>query len=1402
MKQVITGGTRNGLTTTDGYLVPMGLSTLDNPALTVQAPIPTAGTLSGFRVRLAEAPGAGQSRTFQVYLGTTGYLSITISGTDTTGSSAASVAVSAGDLVAIAVTHSGSPANTAAYFALNFTGDTPNESILLGAGGDMSKTVTVFGSVAAENSPTTTEDDWRQIIPTAGTLKSLYWKCGDPGTAPQGYRLTLRKNGASTALTSTITADDTTGNDVAHTVTVAAGDRVTMMMEPVNTPDITRRGNWGLVFVADTDGESLLLGGSTFGLSPFVSQYNTVVSQNRAWDSVEFTDATILNGCTLKKFYVHLSNSPRGNDDADSYTFNVRIEGGATGITVPISDGGTGNMVGSDTTHSYEVTDGQRLTLQSVPFSAPAGADAYWGLVCQTTTNEAPVVDAGADQAVSLAVGADLDGSATDDGLPDPPAALTYLWTKVSGPGTVTFTDDTDPTTHVDFDALGDYVLRLTADDSELTGQDDVTITVTETAVRVTRAAVRTLSGKSAPIRVSRAVVRTLSPANTALRTTRQVVRTLSGESAPIRTSRLVVRTLSRQIPADPCDEPPAGEDLTSAVGPLLFITWGAGDAVTRPYAETYLGDDLSYYAGEKPAKLLQVSAIKRGMSGPRFDLEQGRFEVTVADTDGSIRALLAAAPTSYWTEREIGLYMVTEAGRRAGVTPWLAGYGVTEEDPVVKGLSVTFRLRDFVGSRLWARGTSGAETRIPKKTIQRTHFPGAPAAAIGLGLPIRFGVLSSAGHPAGTDVPAITGNIDFDRDAFSSGSPAAWTCGWGDELGPQAPTGVTLVENLGAGELSDDIPNDLYYAMAWSLDVNGVPGPVTPFKVADLSCEITDGAPPDSGTTNAMTCAFTKEPTADKTRVAFGWKYAGTFRATQILETAGSSVQFTRSPSWTTPLTLGNITPGALLPYGAGLAYLSVAAKMDDGETDTDVPVAFAYSPGFTRRVRLEWIPVIGAAAYPVYARTTPTPTDPFTARYEVTAPADHLDFFFTDLPGWEQITGPPVRRGLVPTLYTGQRIINGVAYHEFLIAGHACKDVLHWYFNDGTNPVEVDQGAGTDWWVPGQPSYLDVSLTPYVDFAGVAPDTSTIRCTCIYGAVGDGTGKADQVAAGSATLNVDLEGWEDLGNGGGEVVEDLHDQTVDLLNYFVVGDGTGIRPATPPMFAGTSICQVNRGTFRTVKAMRRAEVDGGLVAAWCLANKGERVTLNEALRIPQESGEFFLGLNAHWQTCAFAINHNLVTANLPVLRDRFDIQRDSLNIETKLDELENVLRYRHSYDWAAETWGSDDNLLRDEVSIAGWQMEREGDASFSCLRTLAAVALIRSRRLARTANVPRYATIEGDLKLTAYSVGDYVKLTHFEGIGANGWTERVFWVQPLLLYPHQRRLRLTMFDVHDLLP
>lgn len=92
--------------------------------------------------------------------------------------------------------------------------------------------------------------------------------------------------------------------------------------------------------------------------------------------------------------------------------------------------------------------------------------------------NEPPVADAGADDTVIFPGPYALQGDATDPDMDE----LTYLWEKVSGPGSVTFDDDTDPTTDATFSLKGVYVLRLTADDGDLSDSDEVTITVSNSA--------------------------------------------------------------------------------------------------------------------------------------------------------------------------------------------------------------------------------------------------------------------------------------------------------------------------------------------------------------------------------------------------------------------------------------------------------------------------------------------------------------------------------------------------------------------------------------------------------------------------------------------------------------------------------------------------------------------------------------------------------------------------------------------------------------------------------------------------------------------------------------------------------------------------------------------------------
>ncbi|HYG76395.1 MAG TPA: PKD domain-containing protein [Planctomycetota bacterium] len=95
-----------------------------------------------------------------------------------------------------------------------------------------------------------------------------------------------------------------------------------------------------------------------------------------------------------------------------------------------------------------------------------------------SVANQMPVVNAGSDKTITLPAGVTLTGTVTDDGLPNPPGAVSVSWSKVSGAGTVTFSAATALSTSATFSAAGTYVLRLTASDGALSGSDSVSVTV------------------------------------------------------------------------------------------------------------------------------------------------------------------------------------------------------------------------------------------------------------------------------------------------------------------------------------------------------------------------------------------------------------------------------------------------------------------------------------------------------------------------------------------------------------------------------------------------------------------------------------------------------------------------------------------------------------------------------------------------------------------------------------------------------------------------------------------------------------------------------------------------------------------------------------------------------------
>ncbi len=95
--------------------------------------------------------------------------------------------------------------------------------------------------------------------------------------------------------------------------------------------------------------------------------------------------------------------------------------------------------------------------------------------------NQAPIVNAGADESLTIDSTLTVSATASDDGLPN--GLLTYVWSQVSGPGNATFGSTDLASTSVTFSATGTYELSVTASDGELNSVDSLQIAVSNAVV-------------------------------------------------------------------------------------------------------------------------------------------------------------------------------------------------------------------------------------------------------------------------------------------------------------------------------------------------------------------------------------------------------------------------------------------------------------------------------------------------------------------------------------------------------------------------------------------------------------------------------------------------------------------------------------------------------------------------------------------------------------------------------------------------------------------------------------------------------------------------------------------------------------------------------------------------------
>ena len=261
--------------------------------------------------------------------------------------------------------------------------------ICVQSNGQPSTSVASYAAPCSTMAFSTTEANGTVKWPISGTIDNLVVTIPAPG-AGKSYAFTLRVNGVDSSLTCTISDANTTARDTTNSVSVTAGDLVTLKCVPSGTPAATGANG---VFC------SIESSGSTAKESAYAWPYGQLNATGTRWNGVfaGWTTWIATNGITtqnvvacagtISQIYYELSGSP---GVGKSYTFTLYLNdvkqdgaGGTTNTAVTISGASTSGGISP----ALAVAAGDRIYLECVPSGTPVTANARMATRFTATTD-------------------------------------------------------------------------------------------------------------------------------------------------------------------------------------------------------------------------------------------------------------------------------------------------------------------------------------------------------------------------------------------------------------------------------------------------------------------------------------------------------------------------------------------------------------------------------------------------------------------------------------------------------------------------------------------------------------------------------------------------------------------------------------------------------------------------------------------------------------------------------------------------------------------------------------------------------------------------------------------------------------------------------------------------------
>ncbi len=357
-----------------------------------QAPISAAGNLKSLRVDLSTAPVGGANWKVEVSINGTpsGTLVVNLTGSAITATATGTVAVSAGDLLTIKVTPTGTPVAANMQMSVEFDPTTADHYSYPAGGGNSQTTAPQYwrglaGLSTLQGTEAITSTT-RDIVPFAGTLTDFYVALAVAPGVGKSWDLIMMLNGTEVAASAlNISGTNKTGNVTGMSQAVAAGDQITFKVKTANSSPAATRFGHSCTIVPTTSGLFAITGASTSALAASNRFLLQEGSQTAAIDATEANVQLLVAPAALKfsAMYVAAQNAA-GTSKTRTYQQRVNT---ANGNIVATMTGNT-DTTASDTGHSDTLAAGNVIDIAfTATASSTSSSGNAWAVAASTQTS-------------------------------------------------------------------------------------------------------------------------------------------------------------------------------------------------------------------------------------------------------------------------------------------------------------------------------------------------------------------------------------------------------------------------------------------------------------------------------------------------------------------------------------------------------------------------------------------------------------------------------------------------------------------------------------------------------------------------------------------------------------------------------------------------------------------------------------------------------------------------------------------------------------------------------------------------------------------------------------------------------------------------------------------------------